>query len=286
VETFTAFGLRIRAGFSLPGLRPAAADAGDLPRVDLQLETPRQLEERWSGAASNGAWRGRLAEGQELTIAWGRERDLLFRYGDRARFLLSAGRGRLSCAPADFAAPAWRRTLISRILPNIAIARGYEALHASAVLTELGVVAVAAPSGTGKSTLARELERRGWPLFADDTVVLGRAGRRVEAHPAVKDEVVRPDSVAAALLLERTSGLPLRAAPLDPSPLALAPFMLGLPDDDGRDHSRFELYADLVAGGCRILRLTADPADPPGDLADTLEQALGLNAPVLSGGVG
>ena len=285
MESFTAFGLRIGAGFSVPGAHTADGDAPGLPWVSLRLETPRQLEDRWSGAAEEGAWRGRLGDGKALTIEWGRERDLLFRYGDRAWFLLGAGRCHLGCAPADPDALAWRRVLLNRILPNVAIAHDYEALHASAVLTDLGVVAVAAPSGTGKSTLARELERLGWPLVADDTVVLGRAGKAVEAHPAVGVEAVGPGPVGAVFLLERVSGLPLQASTVDPNPLALAPFMLGLPDDEGRDRARFELYADLVAGGCRIIRLTANTAHSPGDLADTLEQALRLESPVLSGGV-
>ena len=39
-----------------------------------------------------------------------------------------------------------------------------------------GVVAIMAPSGAGKSTLAAELMRRGWPLFADDVLVLDGPG--------------------------------------------------------------------------------------------------------------
>jgi hypothetical protein len=240
-----------------------------------------------------------------FAIERGREGDLLFRYGTRARFHLDARCRRIGCVPGDPAGAAWRRMLLTRVLPNVSIAHGYEALHASAVLTDHGVVAIAAPSGTGKSTLALELVRRGWPLFADDTVVLGRRDDAIEAHPAapfinlpaaagnvrslgtdlglvdgerwvaVADPADTPAEVAAIVLLERKPGKLLGARPMGVSPLALAPFMLGLPDDEGRDSARFALYADLVER-TQLLRLTAGAAHRPADLAETLERTLGL----------
>jgi hypothetical protein len=191
----------------------------------------------------------------------------------------------------------------------VAIAAGYEALHASAVATERGVVAIVAVSGAGKSTLALELVRRGRALFADDTVVLGRGSGGIEAHPAgpfmnlpagsepppgedlgllagerwvaVADAARLPAPVAAIVVLERGPGQLLGVRPLRGTPLTLAPFALGLPDDRGRDASRFELYSDLLEE-TQMLRLTADLHHRPADLAETLERALCLapRAPV------
>lgn len=45
-------------------------------------------------------------------------------------------------------------------------------LHASAITTKRGLSLFCAPSGTGKSTLALQLYKRGYPLFSDDKVVL------------------------------------------------------------------------------------------------------------------
>jgi hypothetical protein len=303
VESFPAFGLSIEARFPLP-IDSAPTDSA-LPRVALEMEPPARLESRWSGSASPKAWRGRLGDDQVFAIERGCGGDLLFHYGARARFHLDARRRRLGCAPSDPAGAAWRRMLLTRVLPNVGIAHGYEALHASAVLTDRGVVAIAAASGTGKSTLALELVRRGWPLFADDTVVLGCRGEAIEAYPAapvvnlpatagdvrslgrdlglvdgerwvaVADPAGAAAKVAAIVLLERGPGQPLSARPAGGSPLVLAPFMLGLPDDEGRDSARFDLYADLVEG-TQLLRLTADAAQRPADLAETLERALDL----------
>jgi hypothetical protein len=307
LASFPAFGLSVEARFPLPV--DSAPTVSELPRVTLEVEPTVRLESRWSGSASPKVWRGRLGDDQVFAIERGRDGDLLFRYGTRARFHLDARRRRLGCVPSDPAAVAWRRMLLTRVLPNVAIAHGYEALHASAVSTDRGVVAIAAPSGTGKSTLALELVRRGWPLFADDTVILGRREEAIEAHPAAPffnlpepagdveslgTELALVDGerwvgvsspagaaarVAAIVLLERGPGKTLEALPVSGSPLALAPFMLGLPDDEGRDAARFALYADLVENA-QLLRLSAGVTHRPADLAATLEDALGLASQV------
>jgi hypothetical protein len=67
------------------------------------------------------------------------------------------------------------------VIPVVMLARGCEALHASAVDTGSGVVAFCARSGTGKSSLALALTLQGARLWADDTVVLQWAEDRVES---------------------------------------------------------------------------------------------------------
>lgn len=56
-------------------------------------------------------------------------------------------------------------------LPMILQASGTEMLHASAVRVKSGVVALCGTSGTGKSTLAFTLSKRGYQHWADDAVV-------------------------------------------------------------------------------------------------------------------
>jgi hypothetical protein len=84
-------------------------------------------------------------------------------------------------APVDVIEDAFRRV----VLPMALQARGQELLHASAVLTPSGVVALCAHSETGKSTMAYGLSRRGYPLWADDAVAFERAesGPRTIALP-------------------------------------------------------------------------------------------------------
>jgi hypothetical protein len=278
------------------------AEEGSLP-LDLSLVPPAELEAAWSGSRSAGSWRGRLGDGHELAIAWGEAGDLLFDYSGGAKFLFDPLRPQLSCAPVDPAASEWQRVLFSRVLPNLALVYGCEAVHAAAVEMPLGVVAIAAPSGTGKSSLAAELMRRGAPLFADDVLLLGRRDGKVVAHPGtphtnlggegatewlgevlaefgderwigVRKASRKVNRVAAIALLEREGGLPLGVSPLAASPLILAPHMLGLPDDEpGREASRFALYSDLVESTA-LLRLTGGDGDGPAALADVLEREL------------
>ncbi len=65
------------------------------------------------------------------------------------------------------------------VLPMVLQARGMEVLHASAVWSSCGVVTFCAESGTGKSTLATGLGGRGYPLWADDAVVVDPSGAQV-----------------------------------------------------------------------------------------------------------
>lgn len=302
---YTLCGLRVRSDLPLPC--PTDPGKKELPRLSLAVASRRQLGEAWSGSASESAWRGRLRDGSELAIAWGRDGDLLFSQGDRSRFLLSRSGEAMLCATDGAAALEWQRVLLSRVLPVVAIARGYEALHASAVQTAFGTVAIAGASGAGKSTLAAELLRRGHRLFTDDVLVLDPGtlaqpgGPHLSLEPGgeadlglevlgelggklwalVEAAANEPSPLAAVALLERGSGERVEVEEISPSPLALAPFMLGLPDERGRASARFSLYADLVEES-RLVRLRG-PADAPAwEYADALEQALVRSSPTLA----
>lgn len=62
------------------------------------------------------------------------------------------------------------------VMPVVLLARGFEVLHASAVLGPSGVIGLCGISGTGKSTLAFALTATGLPHYADDTVVYRLVG--------------------------------------------------------------------------------------------------------------
>ncbi|MFI5003840.1 MAG: hypothetical protein ACHQE6_02380 [Solirubrobacterales bacterium] len=298
-----AYGLDLHASFPLLGMQAGGRD--DLPALTLELLAPAELEDAWSGPDGPPEWTGRLGDGCSLTIERGARGDVLFTYGDRARFRLDAPHERLDCAPLRTGLH-WQQALLGRVLPNVAIMRGYEALHASAVDSPEGVVAIAAPSGMGKTTLALELLGRGWPLFADDVLTLGDAPEGVRAHPgsphmnvadgptaaidpeqlgdtlgrlagerwmAVHRTAGEPRPVRLVCLLERGPDLSLESQILPSNPLPLAPYMLGLAGDAERERGRFARYADLMSTAS-LMRLTCDTNDRPADLADLIEQTL------------
>jgi hypothetical protein len=306
---YVAHGLDLRCDFPLAGLSPAVDD--DLPRVALQLATPAQLAGCWSGSCRAPTWRGRLGDGCELIIERGGAGDMLFTYGERARFHLDAGKGVLTCAPRT-AGLHWQRALLTKVLADVGLLHGSEALHASAVDSPLGAIAIVAPSGAGKTTLALELMRRGHALLTDDVLTLSEGPDGFVAHPATphmnlaaehyaaatplvdtlgrlgherwvaaRSVARRPRPVHGICLLERRMGLTRKVVSVSSGPLALAPYMLGLEDDPQRERARFALYADL-AGSATLLRVSCDSADPPADVADLIVRALTGDAPPVA----
>lgn len=309
--SYVAFGLRLQSDFPLPGMRPR--DTEGLPSLRIETVPAQRLEADWSSGTGGRAWRGRLGDGTELTIERGEAGDLRIANGERATYRLDRTGSRLQCAPRDPDQLAWQRVLLGRVLPLASLAHGNEALHASAVQCERGVVAIAAPSGEGKSTLTAELIARGWPHFTDDVLVLAAGPGGPVAHPgtphanltargagadphslgeildvrggeswtAVSASALAPCEVAAVFLLERRPGLALRTSSLPDSPLTLAPYMLGLPDEQEAESRRFSTYSDL-AQSARFLKLEADRRTRPAELADAVQRALEAQ-PALAG---
>jgi hypothetical protein len=309
---YVAYGLQLCSSFPLPGMTPRS-DA-QLPTLELQLSTPTELDARWSGPGGSPAWRGRLGDGSALSIEDGAGGDTLFTYGERARYRLDAARRTLQCAPWEDGLH-WRQTLLGRILPNASLSRGYEALHASAVESPAGVIAVAAPAGMGKTTLGLELMRRGWPLVTDDVLTLADGAEEVRAHPgsphmnvaATRADAVSATKIGATLgvlagehwmavrrvaerdlpvrmvcLLQRGAKLPLEAQVLTAGPVPLTPYMLGLRGDIARERRRFSLYANL-ASSATLVRLTCGLGEEPARLADCIELALADSEAVAGG---
>ena len=86
------------------------------------------------------------------------------------------------------------------VVPVVLLARGYEALHASAVLHPSGLIIFCGTSGTGKSTIALAVSARGLRHFADDTVVYRPAA---SGHPQA---VALPATVRVDAQAQRASG--------------------------------------------------------------------------------
>jgi hypothetical protein len=244
----------------------------------------------------------RTFDGCPYSMLEGPSGDLLLHYGDRALFHLSGDQRLLRCAVTAGPERSPERVLLDTVLWTASLLQGFEMIHASAVETASGVIALAGRSGAGKTTLASELIRRGGWLFADDIVALGARDGGVLAYPgpplmnlpldlALEGADVlarfgdeqwvclpsgdrRAQALAAVILIDRAPAAPAGCAAIQATGLTLLPFAVGFPHLDDRARPRFELLSG-VAATARILHLTADPSLPAVALCDLVERAIG-----------
>ena len=149
-----------------------------------------------------------------------------------------------------------------------------ETLHASAVVAAPGVVALCARSGTGKSTLARRLHRRGYAIWEDDAVVWTASpvdGILTLAPGAETD--TRP--LAAVFVLERIDGNITPIANIEMGSAALTsvlPHAHLHPADDRRQREFLLRYIQLAAT-VPVVRVRFQPdASRIDALCDVIEQ--------------
>lgn len=274
----TAYGLRIASAFALPG-----AAWQDEASADLTIVSgPAVL----AGAAEvHGPYR-RAGNRLELTIP------------AAGRFLL-AGPGRLEVAPEpDFDPAVLGAFLIASGVPMLLWQRGGVLLHATGLgLSEGGpALALAGPSGVGKSTLARLLLDRGARLIGDDTLWLPRpadgmayglsggqflrdaASSEPVFHPLPPEQRSGPARLGALVMLARggTPGPPERLGQLTALQAVLhtrhrprVPALLG------RDGAVLADCSALVAA-VPVFRLTVPEGDPAAAAAAVAELAEGL----------
>jgi hypothetical protein len=306
----TAFGLSLLADVPLPG----AWETRRLREPSLQIRSvaAQAIENSWSGLQAIG-WEA-VIDGAPFIVERGIEGDHRFVHGahpdhsgtrsdgTRAVHHLCADASVLQCAPSDPAEPSWWRVVLDSVLFTVALLQGYEALHAGAVATPDGVIAITAASGGGKSTLLTELLQRRLELMADDVLVLESRGTKPPlAYPApplmtvpaarigMLGQVDPPETISS-LDEERWIAVPVHPEPLPLKALVvldrqpglqtslkkiedpLAPLMgslMNFPDSPERQRTRFEL-ASVLASRTTLWRLTADLDTLPDVLADTL----------------
>jgi hypothetical protein len=103
------------------------------------------------------------------------------------------------------------------VVPMALQALGCEALHASGIVSRRGVVAFCGQPQAGKSTTAYALRLRGYPQWADDSVVLAISGDGVKAVALPFRVRMRPAS-AEHFSFPRTAGIlegPAQIRPAD-----------------------------------------------------------------------
>ena len=313
--SLSAFGLSLLTPIAPPGAweaRPLAE-----PTLRLRSATSRAVAESWSGLDGIG-WKG-VIDGAPFVVERGVAGDHRFVHGAhpdqrgvrssddsdgiRAVHHLSPDASVLQCAPSSSAELAWWRVVLDSVLFTVALLQGYEALHAGAIATPDGAIAITAATGGGKSTLLAELLGRGLALMADDVLVLEPQGAHEAplAHPAPPLMTVpaaripalrrvgpaetissleqerwiafpvypEPLSLKALVVLDRRPGLETSLERIEDPLAPLLGSLMSFPRSLERQRTRFEL-ASVLAAKTALWRLTADLGTPPDVLADTL----------------
>jgi hypothetical protein len=314
-SSLSAFGLSLITDLCPPGAwQPQAFRE---PSLRILSATAEEIQDNWSGRDAVG-WEA-VIDGAPFVVERGIDGDHRFVHGaqpdpsgipsarTRAIHHLCADAAVLRCAPSDAVDPSWWRVVLDSVLFTVALLRGYEALHAGALATPDGVVAITAATGGGKSTLLAELLGRGAALMADDVLVLEARGAEPPLAQPAPPLMTVPATMLPALSVDRhpetictiedehwiaapvhLGELPMRAlVVLDRRPRAhepgshaslqrierpLAPLLdslMSFPRVPERQRARFE-FASVLASTTGLWRLSASLHTPPAVLADTL----------------
>jgi len=275
---YGVYGVLVASGLELAELDTVTrAGAPERPVVRLELADP--AAEGGRGAARP---RGRLDCADGPVEVLDEETGGLLLVSQRHGVCrVSADGSAVTCAPEDPSRPAWRRHLLDTVLGSAALRRGMTGLHAAAVTIDGRALAITAPTGGGKSTLAAELLRRGAELLTDDLLFVAAGPAGVEAHAgppfislAGAETPPRAIGETVAVIGDRR-WIRVRRRPPRPSPLSLVVAL----ERDGRG-SGAELEA---ATPDRLLSCALDPGRARGRLLERFDvlSSLGRAVPVL-----
>ncbi len=176
---YAAYGLAIESEFPLD-LPDAATAKADVTVVRAPVRRPA----RDQSPPGDGCWH---ADAEEALYFW----------PGSGAFRVHAGRT-IEMDPDDgLGDDLLGLIVLSRLLGAILLQRGRFVLHASAVVGPAGAVAVAAHSGTGKSTSAAVLARRGYRMLTDDILAVDLSAAVPTVQPGGRGLKLWPASVDA-----------------------------------------------------------------------------------------
>lgn len=172
---YTCFGIPVASSLRFPGAWRAMA-----PQTDATIVVDGELP-RW-GDTVDGGWEG-VSDNEAFVVLRSKTGEHRFFHGGRELFHLSADYQTLITGLGPVRDTRWWRILLDSVLFTVSLLRGNEAIHAGAVATPLGAVAVVGRSGVGKSTLVGQLRREGHELVTDDVLAVTADGDQILAHP-------------------------------------------------------------------------------------------------------
>jgi hypothetical protein len=193
--TRSAFGL----GFRGDGLAGLHDHPGPHRVVDVSQLDEAGLAARWAAAPAPVMLHAKRFDTGEpfLTVELSPEAGYRVWARDLGLHLVSAA----GDAVWTWSSPAtpWlaRKFVAAQLLPLLAVLNGIEILHAAAVEVDGHVLALTAPSGTGKTSTAAQLIAGGAGFVADDGLALEPQGEGVIAHAGPRTLNLAAEQLAA-----------------------------------------------------------------------------------------
>lgn len=200
------FGLRA-CGLDLESDRPVTgfsplSDGAPLLRPETRLRwlCPARMDELWATGAREVL--EPLPGVRDERFSVDRTEDhYRFWLQDFGRYAIAADGSAICCELGGTDPDRQERFLFAHALPVAAVLRGYEVLHAGAVVAGGGAAAFVAPAGVGKTRLTATLVARGARFVTDDVLAIERgrdpdesaASTAVVAHTGPPFMAIRPE---------------------------------------------------------------------------------------------
>ncbi len=176
-----AFGVKITGLPALPA-SPEPPRAGSPRTVALRTVPKADIDARWQARASRRLIDRRWPDGR-LFLAIDEDHRVGYRIDapEIGVHLVNATGTEVLLPEPEGPDWFWQRLLFAQTLPIAATLQGLALFHASAVRIGDQAVAVAAPSGTGKSSTAAHLVAQGAEFFTDDVLAVDLVANKLLA---------------------------------------------------------------------------------------------------------
>ncbi len=257
----SAFGLRVAAPEALETLTECPAGA-ELRGVSWSRVADREgLAEAWPGLGVERLVGSREAGSPSMSIDIDAARAYLVQAPGYGMHVVSADGMRITSALTPDAPWNWQRLFVAQALPLAATVRGLEPLHASAVSIDGRAIAISAPSGTGKTSIAMHLVARGAALLTDDVLTVEPTAAGLRAYPGARLLSAHAHELATLTPVERSrlgdaldTGEKVYLNPhLDPEPRYLTALYRLI---RGRDADELRIVEELPADPREVLATT------------------------------
>jgi hypothetical protein len=198
VRTYRISNVTVASGIDLPELMPvtAATDWTFSLGASGRVRPSPDWFHRWRAA------------GGRASVSFARRTDgYLLRFHRFADFVVDLVERSIVCSPRRSTPLATvRHLLLDQVIPLVLSRDSGLVLHAAAVATPRGAIALVGRTGSGKSTLAAALATTGLPLLTDDCLVLEPARHGFAARSFYPGARLSPDSARAVGATLRSAG--------------------------------------------------------------------------------